>query len=75
MIAAQVVIALPLLSSIAKFLEPQSRVKGAAAVSTASEGITNSEVAVEPSSTVIEVGLNVIELTVVVGQGFETVRV
>ena len=59
-IVAQVVIALPPLSSIAKFLLPQRRVRGDAAVSTASEGITKSDVAVEPSVTVIELGLNVI---------------
>ena len=75
MIAAQVVIALPLLSSIAKFLVPQRRSRGELAVSTASVGMTNSLVAVLPSVTAIEVGLNVIWLTVVVGQGFATVRV
>ena len=74
-IAAQVVIVLPLLSSISKFLVPQRRSKGDAAVSTASVGITNSEVAVEPSVTVMELGLKVIVLTVVVGQGLVTVRV
>ena len=44
-------------------------------MSTPSPGITNSEVAVNPSITVIEVGLNVIVDTVVVRQGLVTVRV
>ena len=74
-IAAHVVIALPLLSSIAKFLVPQRSARGELAVSTASVGTTNSEVAVAPSVTVIDDGLKVIVLTVVVGQGFATVRV
>jgi hypothetical protein len=49
--------------------------KGAAVVSTPSPGITNSEVAVYPSVTDIEVGLKVIVDTVVVWQGSVTVRV
>lgn len=72
---AQVVMLLPLESSIAKFREPHRSLRGDAAVSTASVGITNSEVAVLPSVTVIDVGLNVIWLTVVEVQGFATVRV
>ena len=74
-IAAQVVLVLPLLSSMAKVLAPQRSAKGASAVSTASAGITNSDVAIEPSVTVIELGEKVIVLTVVVGHGLATVRV
>lgn len=74
-IAAQVEMVLPPLSSMTKVRAPQRSDKGAAAVSTASAGITNSDVAVEPSSTVIELGLKVIVLTVVVGHGLATVRV
>ena len=44
-------------------------------MSTPSLGITNSEVAFDPSVTDIEVGLKVIVDTVVVGQGLVTVRV
>ena len=44
-------------------------------MSTPSMGITNSEVAVYPLVTEIEVGLKVIEDTVVVWQGLVTVRV
>lgn len=44
-------------------------------MSTPSPGITNSEVAVAPAVTDIDVGLKVIEDTVVVGQGLVTVKV
>ena len=54
---------------------PQRPVRGEAAVSTPSVGITNSEVAVEPFVTVIEVGLKVMDETVVDGHGLLTVRV
>lgn len=53
---------------------PQRPVRGAAAVSTASPGTVNSAVAVDPSVTVMEVGSKVMVLTVVVGQGFVTVK-
>ena len=44
-------------------------------MSTVSPGMTNSDVAVEPSVTVIEVGLKVIPVIVAEGQGFDTVIV
>lgn len=53
---------------------PQSPVKELAE-STVSPGTTNSEVAVEPSVTVIEVGSNVMPEMVAPGQGFDTVIV
>ena len=59
-IAAQVVMVLSLLSLMTKVLAPQRSVKGEEAVSTASAGITNSDVAVAPSVTVIELGEKVI---------------
>ena len=74
-IAAHVEMVLPPLSSMTKVLAPQRRVKGELAVSTASAGITNSDVAVEPSVTVMEVGSKVIWLTEVVGHGLATVSV
>ena len=52
---------------------PQRYLSGKAESSTPSEGITNSDVAVEPSVTVIEDGLKVMAAIVVVGHGFETV--
>ena len=73
-IAAHVEMVLPPLSSMTKVRAPQRSVKGAAAVSTASAGITNSDVAVEPSVTVMELGEKVIVLTVVDGHGLATVR-
>ena len=75
MIAAHVEMVLPPLSSMTKVLAPHRRVKGELAVSTASAGITNSDVAVEPSVTVMEVGSKVIWLTEVVGHGLATVSV
>ena len=74
-IAAHVVIALAPLSSMAKLRVPHKSVNGADAVSTASDGTTNSAVAVKPSVTEIEVGLKVIWLTAVLVHGFPTVRV
>ena len=66
---------LPLLSPMTKAPAPQRSAKGASAVPTASAGIKNSVVSVEPSVTVVELGEKVIVLTVVVGHGLVTVRV
>ena len=74
-IAAQVVLVLPLLSSMAKVLAPQRSAKGASAVSTASAGTTSSDVAVVRSVAVTELGEKVTVLTVVVEHGLVTVRV
>ena len=75
-IATQVVLVLPLLSSMRKVPAPQRSAKGASAVSTASVGTTNAGVAVAPSVTAMELGEKVIGLTVVVGRhGLVTVRV
>ena len=73
-IAAHVEMVLPPLSSMTKVRAPQRSVNGAAAVSTASAGITNSDVAVEPSVTAIELEEKAVVLTVVVGRGLVTVR-
>ena len=74
-IAAQVVLVLPLLSSMAKVLAPQRSAKGASAVSTASAGTTSSDVAVVRSVAVTELGESAVVLTVVVEHGLVTVRV
>ena len=58
--AAQVVMVVPLALVMTYVLVPQSPVRGEAAVSTASAGMTNSEVAVLPLVTVMDVGLKVI---------------
>lgn len=73
--AAQVVSTLPPLSSTVIVLAPHRSLRGAAAVSTASPGITKSDVAVAPSVTVIEVGLKTADETVVDGHGLATVKV
>ena len=72
MIVAQLLIAVPsALSAIAYTLVPQ-RSERLLAVSTPSPGISNSAVAVEPSATVIVVGLKTIVEIVVVLQGLLT---
>lgn len=53
---------------------PQRPVRGDAAVSTVSPGTVNSEVAVEPSLTVMELGLNVMLEIVALGHGSLTVK-
>ena len=75
MIVAQVVMVLPLLSPMTKAPAPQRSAKGASAVPTASAGIKNLDVAVEPSVTAIELEEKAIVLTVVVGRELVTVRV
>ena len=73
--AAQVVISVPVSSSTVMVLAPHRSLRGDEAVSTASPGITKSDVAVEPSVTAIEDGLKVAYETLVVGHGFTTVKV
>ena len=72
--AAHVVMVVPEALVIAKLLEPPSSVRGEASTSTASVGMTNSDVAVLPSVTEREVGLKVIALMVVAEHGLLTVR-